>query len=222
MAKKINVSLKHVQIDKANTTAVISVAIAAFVLVFTLFAANALLNQRNYQSRVIDKKEIARDQLRENLDAAESLRASYESFVTTPSNIIGGASDGDGERDGDNARIILDALPSSYDFPALITSIEKILVAENVTINNIAGTDDELTQRDLLGDLPVEIPFSVGITGNYGSIQALVDSFERSIRPFNINRLSLRGDDESLRLELQVHSYFQPEKRFTVESEIVQ
>lgn len=222
MPKKINASFKHLQIDKANTVVVVAVAIAAFVLVFTLFATNALLAQRNYQSRVIEKKEIARDQLQENLDAVESLRSSYQTFISTPSNIIGGASEGDGERDGDNARIVLDALPSSYDFPALMTSIEKILLAENVTINSISGTDDELSQRDLLGDQPVEIPFNIGVAGNYESIQSLIDTLEASIRPFNVNRFSLRGDDDSLRLELQVHSYFQPEKRFTVESEVVQ
>lgn len=222
MAKKINVSLKHVQIDKAYSTVLIAVAIASFVLVFTGFAVNALIVQRNYQARVIAQKEIARDQLQQNLNAVESLRSSYQAFISTPANVIGGASNGDGERDGDNARIILDALPSAYDFPALITSLEKILDAENVTINSISGSDEELLQRDLVGDQPVQIPFSLGVTGNYASVQSLVDTLEQSIRPFNVNLLSLRGDDDSLRLELQAHSYFQPEKTFRVETKVVQ
>ncbi len=221
MAKKMNVSLKHVQIDKANSTVVIAVAIAAFVLVFTGFAVNALLTQRSYQARVIEKKETAKQQLQDNIAAAESLKISYQAFVSTPQNVIGGASDGDGERDGDNARIVLDALPSSYDFPALVTSVEKILNAENVAITSITGRDDELSQRDLAGDYVVDIPFSVAVAGNYEAIQGLVSAFERSVRPFNINRLSLRGDDDSLRLEVIANSYFQPEKVFTVEKETV-
>ena len=219
---KINTSLKHVQIDKANSTVVIAVAIAAFVIVFTGFASNALLTQRNYQSRVIEEKEIARDQLQENIQAAEDLQRSYQAFVSTPQNIIGGTSDSDGPRGGDNARIVLDALPSSYDFPALVTSIEGLLAREDVGVNAISGTDEELSQRDISGDSPIEMPFSISVTGNYDSIQSLIDALERSIRPFNIRSYEVAGTDDSLRLELQADTYFQPEKQFEVESRMVQ
>lgn len=221
MANNKNVSLKHIQIDKTYTVVLIVVALAAFVLVFSGFAASALITQRNYQARVIAEKEKARDQLEQNLAAAESLQTSYQAFISTPQNIIGGASSGDGERDGDNARIVLDALPSAYDFPALITSLEKILQAENVQINSISGSDDELSQGDLAGEGPVEMPFALAITGDYESNQSLIDTIERSIRPFNINVFTLRGDDDSLRLEIRAHSYFQPEKVFQVSKEVV-
>lgn len=219
---KINTSFKHVQIDKANTVVVIVVAVAAFVLVFTGFAVNALLAQRSYQVRVIDKKEIAREQLDENIEAVDRLESAYQAFIATSENAIGGVSEGSGERDGDNARLVLDSLPGRYDYPALVTSVEKILNSEDVTINEITGVDEEIAQQDKRGDTPIEMPYVVEVSGDYDAMNELIAAFERSIRPFHINTLELSGDDDMLNLELQAHSYYQPEKRFEVESEPVE
>ena len=224
---KMNVSLKHLQVDKANSAVVVAVSVAAFVLVFAGFSAKALLDQRSYQARVIDKKSAALEQIKQNKEAVDSLRTTYAAFVTNPQNIIGGASNGAGEKDGDNARIVLDALPSSYDFPALVTSLEKILNAENVVIDTIAGTDDELTQGASGDDsspqdtFPIEIPFRVEVAGDYTAVQELTDTFERSIRPFHIETMALSGTDGSMKLEIGAKTYYQPEKVFKVGSEVV-
>ncbi len=217
MAKKVNISLKHVQIDKANTAVVVATAVAAFALVFTAFAINAMWNIRSYQADVIIEKEVARNQLEKNLVAAESLRGTYESFISTPINIIGGNLEGDGESDGDNARIILDALPSRYDFPALVTSLDRILSNQNVTIGSISGTDEELSQSDLSVSEPVSIPFGIAVSGNYDSVQQVVDVFERSIRPFHNFAITISGDESNMRLEMQSQTFFQPEKRFEIQ-----
>lgn len=219
---KINTSFKHVQIDKANTVVVIVVAVAAFVLVFTGFAVNALLAQRSYQVRVIDKKETAREQLDENIEAVDRLESAYQAFIATSENAIGGVSEGSGERDGDNARLVLDSLPGRYDYPALVTSVEKILNSEDVTINEITGVDEEIAQQDKRGDAPIEMPYVVEVSGDYDAINELIAAFERSIRPFHVNTVELSGDDDSLNLALYAHSYYQPEKRFEVESEPVE
>lgn len=219
---KINTSFKHVQIDKANTVVVIVVAVAAFVLVFTGFAVNALLAQRSYQVRVIDKKETAREQLDENIEAVDRLESAYQAFIATSENAIGGVSEGSGERDGDNARLVLDSLPGRYDYPALVTSVEKILNSEDVTINEITGVDEEIAQQDKRGDAPIEMPYVVEVSGDYDAINELIVAFERSIRPFHVNTVELSGDDDTLNLALQAHSYYQPEKRFEVESEPVE
>ena len=122
-------SSKRLQIDKANASMVAFLAVAAFIAVFSLVASKALLSQRSYQSRVIAEKKKALTQLKTNNQAATELVAAYKSFVAAPENIIAGSASGSGDRDGDNAKIVLDALPSKYDFPALVTSIEKILKA---------------------------------------------------------------------------------------------
>ena len=222
MAKKMNVSLKHVQIDKANTVVVAAVAIAAFVLVITSFAVIALLDLRSYQAQVIKEKEATRDLLESNLVAAEELQRSYQQFNQAPVNVIGGISDGDGQNDGSNARIVLDALPSSYDFPALITGIERILVNAAVSILDISGTDEEIESRDLGGAEPIAMPFSFEITTNYDSLRSLFDTLEQSTRPYSIDSFEMRGDDDDLTFEVRARSYFKPGITFELGEKVVQ
>lgn len=147
MARSPQASAKRLMISKANTTIVIAVSVAAAVTTFSLIGTRSLLARRSYQSKVINVQEKARDQLEDNIEAVSSLKESYAAFVSQPENVIGGSSTGSGERDGDNAQIILDALPSKYDFPALASSLEKILVDRGYSIQAITGTDDEVNQN---------------------------------------------------------------------------
>lgn len=218
-------STKRLAIDKANATLVISVAVAAFVTVFSLVACKALLDQRAYQSRVIDKKELARDTLESNITAAGNLENSYKEFTGATTNILGGNPQGDQDKDGDNARIILDALPSKYDFPALATSIDKLLRDHGFTPTAIEGTDDEITQTTAAQAAgtpqPVEIPFSVEVKMPSSGGKTLMDLFERSIRPFKIQKLVLSGKDSQLEITLNGISYYQSEKTLNVREEPV-
>ena len=211
-------SFKQLQIDKATTTIVFFTSAAVAILIFSAFSVKALLSQRAYQAKVIGQKEKAKKQLQANLTARDSLVASYQQFETRTQNIIGGNPTGTGENDGDNARIILDALPSKYDFPALTTSIEKLVAeaAQGVKIESINGVDDEINQANATSAVPVEIPFQLSVNGSYQGLQSLADGFERSIRPFNITALSLSGSDASLRMDISAKTYYQPEKKVTI------
>jgi hypothetical protein len=212
-------------IDKANVTVVATVSIAAFVTMFSLVATKSLLSQRSYQARVITAREEARNQLDANKKAADTLVSSYQRFVSEQPNRIGGSSTGTGERDGDNARIVLDALPSKYDFPALTTSLEKLVKGQNLVISAISGIDDESNQQKTASSAtpqPVEIPFKLGVKGAYDNIHSLVDVLERSIRPFSINQLELKaGGNNELELTIDGKTYYQPEKSFEFKSEVV-
>lgn len=214
-------SFKQLQINKAATSMIVFTSLAVAVVVFTGFSVKALLEQRTYQAKVIGQKEKAKKQLLANVTAKESLVASYQQFVGRSQNIIGGNPNGTAQKDGDNARIVLDALPSKYDFPALTTSVEK-LVAEaalGVRIESISGTDDEINQSNinLIDPTPIEMPFQLSVTGAYNGLASLIDGFERSIRPFNVTALSLSGTDSSLRMDVTAKTYYQPEKKVNIQ-----
>lgn len=148
----MHVSVKRLQIGKANSTIVIAVGIAAFALAFSLVAARSLIAKQSYQNKVAGAREDARDQLTANIAAVSDLKTKYSEFVDRQENIIKGNSQGNGERDGDNGRIVLDALPSKYDFPALASSLEKILVDRNYGITRITGTDNEVSENGVTED----------------------------------------------------------------------
>jgi hypothetical protein len=121
---KIGVSSKHLAINKANAQIVGIVAAAAFISIFCLVASKAVLSQNSYNARVISAKEKAHKQLQNNLKAVNNLTISYKAFDETATNVIGGTAGGTGDNDGSNSKIIIDALPSAYDFPALTSSLE--------------------------------------------------------------------------------------------------
>lgn len=221
---KAHISTKRVQITRSQSTIVIATAIAAFCLIFMLVASKSLVSQIMYQNRVIAAKKAAVKQLKANVAATTSLENSYKAFVSTSQNVLGGNPQGTAANDGDNAKIILDALPSKYDFPALTTSLEKVATAQGVTIQSISGSDDEVQQStndSSPNPSPIEMPFEMSVTGNYANIKNLVNSFGLSIRPFQIQTMQISGGQDSMTLQLTAKTYFQPAKNFNMTKKVV-
>lgn len=222
---RAKISRKRLQIDKANASMVISIAVAAFLVIFSLVSARALWAKRNFQERIISDKELAVGQLQTNLAAVDELIVAYKVFVETPDNLIGGNPGGSGDRDGNNAKIILDALPSKYDFPALATSLEKILKSKNYRIDSISGTDDEIAQSTITSDqaqVPLEIPFELSASGSFNSIDDLLSTLNRSIRPIKINTMQVTGTNAELTLTITATTYYQPERTLDLQKKVIQ
>lgn len=218
-------SLKQVQIDKTNVRIFAAIAITVFLVVFCAVAAKALISRQSYQNKVIAAREQARDQLEQNIQAVGQLNDSYKAFVANTPNVIGGSPAGTGERDGDNAKITLDALPSVYDFPALTSSIEKLAAREGLKIESITGTDDEVNQIGQSSNEPVvvEMPFTVTVNGVYQNANNLILQFEKSIRPFKVTKLVFTGGENgTVDLTIDAKSFYQPAKNLEIKKEVVQ
>lgn len=216
---------KRALIGKANSSMVIATTAAAFILIFALVAGKSLIGQMAYQNRVISAKKTALQQLKDDLDARDSLQSSYNSFVAENPNILGGDAKGTSDQDGDNATLILESLPSAYDFPALTTSLEKIITGQNLSILGITGTDQEATEganQSSPNPQPVAMPFQVDVTGSYQSVQTLTDVFLRSIRPFQIQTLELSGDEGAMNATFGAQTFYQPGKTLNIKQEVVQ
>ena len=221
---KARISVKRMQIDKSQQRMLIAAAIAAFTLVFALVGGKMMIDQVLYQNKVIAAKKAAVQQLRSNVQASSSLQTSYKAFVSTSQNVIGGNPQGTGPQDGDNAKIVLDALPSKYDFPALATSVERLVTSQNMGIESITGSDDEVAQAENASSpdpQPVAMPFQFSATGSYQSAQNLVTAFDKSIRPFQILKLQLSGGQENMTVKVDAQTYYQPAKNFNITKKTV-
>jgi len=136
---------------------------------------------------------------------------------------LGGNPIGTGEQDGDNAKLVLDALPSKYDFPALVTSLEKIFNGQGVQIESIGGTDDEIAQGSSSSSAPqpVPVPFQFSVTGDYNKIKKAIGALEKSIRPIQIQAMQLTGSEQKMTLTVTAQTYYQPEKNLNIRTEVV-
>lgn len=224
MAKGAQLSAKRIAIDKANTSVVIAVGVAAFIVVFSLIASRALLVQRSYQAKVITKKETALKQLKTNVKEADKLTIAYQEFTGAPTNVLGGNPKGTGDKDGENPRIVLDALPSKYDFPALATSLNKLVTDNSFRVETITGTDDELNQatnQSSESPAPVDMPFVLDATLGSSDGKRFLELFERSIRPVQVSRVSIVGQKDQLKITITGKTYYQPAKNLNIKNEVV-
>jgi hypothetical protein len=214
MAQAKKTSIKHVQIDKSQSTMFAIIAVAVFFCVFGLFATKALVSKGLYQRRALHAERDVAATLKSNYTNAQTLLTQYNVFAKEDPNVLGGSLNGSGINDGDNPRIVLDALPSKYDVPALASSIEKVMSARNVTFNTLNITDDPSGNSDQPQARPssTAIPFSFEGTTNYKTAQQLLQDFESSIRPFDLNTLEIDGTDNTLKLTVGMTTYFQPAK----------
>ncbi len=223
MAGVPGLSGKRLMIDKANASMMIVIGITSFIVTFSLIACKVLLSQSGYQTRVIKEKNTALKQLKTNNKSVASLVSSYKTFAEAPVNAIDGNPTGSSARDGDNPKIVLDALPSKYDFPGLISSLEKVLKDGGYAIDSIGGTDDEIAQQsaNTSDPQPIEIPLPIGVSTDYAGGEKLLQTLEKSIRPFYVSQLSLIAGSNQLRVTMTTKTYYQPEKTLKIGTKVV-
>ncbi len=216
-------SFKRVQIDKTMATIVLVVSAAAVVSAFSLVSIKALISQHSYQSRVIAQQKVALRVAKADVTAAKDLSTTYSAFNGAPINYIGGSLTGVGPQDGDNSKIILDALPRKYDFPAVITSLEKLAKDRGFKIDSLSGTDDVTLSDSVASATPVsvEMPFQLAVTGSYTSVQDLVGVLDRSIRPISISTLQLSGGESNISIVISAKTYYQPAKTLKIVTKVV-
>ena len=145
--------------------------------------------------------------------------------MNTSQNAIGGNPAGTGPQDGNNEKIILDALPSSYDFPALATSLENILTSQAQTIQGISGIDDAINQANSQtssSPQPQPMPFELSVKGNYDGMRNVVTALERSIRPIKVKTITMNGGKNEITMVVTAETYFQPQKSLNISTKVIQ
>lgn len=189
-------------ISKANSRIFAAVIIASLIVSASLVATKILWDQRSFQSRVIDAKREVRDKLEQNYENAQELQKSFEVF-----------------EEGDvNSQLVLDALPSKYDYAALTSSIEKLAETGGYTLEAFTGTDESADAVDSDAEPSAEpIEFTVEVSGSYDDIQNFVKDIERSIRPFKVTLLTISANDESeMTATAQIETYYQPTRNLEI------
>jgi hypothetical protein len=116
-------------------------------------------------------------------------------------------------------------LPSTYDFPALTSSLEKIVNGLGLKLSSITGTDDQVNQQKNNSSptpQPVTMAFALTVSGaNYNSVNQLVGTLQQSIRPIQIDTLELSGGINDMSATINAHTYYQPAKDIGITKKVV-
>jgi len=219
---------KSVQLGKDQSRLLLTVVIGTFITIFCLVGAKSMAGKLFYQGRVISARHKSVQQMKNDIKNANTLAAQYKGvFIGNDSqNIIGGKNDANPYAvppNGDNGRIVVDALPVSYDFPALLTSLQKIMNNDSLGSQSIGGTDQSNSADNQASGTPkpVNIDLTVSAAGSYANAERFIKDLERSIRPFDITSLSLSGNEASLVVNLNVTTYYQAAKTVNISDKVV-
>jgi len=211
---QFQLSSKHIQVDKNYAKMVGAIAFAAAIVIFCLVLSNTLVTQIKYQNKVIGLRDKAAKQLKTNVDTAGKLVVAYEAFDSAGESVIA--------TNDKNSKIVLDALPSKYDFPALATSLEYLVQKSGLQMRGIVGSDNNAAaEQDSVAPKTIEIPFELTVSGDFTNAQKLVSNLEHSIRPFYISGMTINGSDSSLTVVIKGITYYQPGKKLEIKQTVI-
>ncbi len=204
---KQNSLSKREQIVKAGSTVFIAVAVAAVVVSLSVVCSRFLLQRKSYNDRVIKAKSSAREQIENNLVNLKSLAEKYPSL----------------ESGTNNPTTILHALPDTYDYPALSSSMEFLAQNAGVQLVGQVGQDNSASAEINSTDpKPLEVPLDIEVRGSYSAIVQFTANLERSIRPIVIKNVRYSGTATSLRASMQAVTYYQPKRLLDASRSIIQ
>lgn len=214
---------KRQQIESANRSMFIWVAVAAVAISICAVTAQFFFQKFVYNNRVIGAKVEAADTLKENIANAQQLKTEVDALVGNQ-DLASVKTD----PEDPNTKIVLDALPSAADSTALATSLQQAILSrsgvsiENITVPNVAAVAEGQEEVPVADSTPLEQPFSITVSGSYDKIRAMVLDLERTIRPMKILTINLSGDDSSMRVVIEGVTYYQPAKTTNIKMETVQ
>lgn len=200
-------STKRQAIDKAKSTVFVAMVIASILVSFSIVTINFLWGLRGYNTRVTAEKESVRDTLEENISNAEALRQSFSTFES-----------------GDvTSKEVLDALPSKYDFAAIITSLDSLAKRSGMLLTGFTG-DDQSAEAMQSSTRPeaIAIPFTIEVEGDYEGLQEFMNNLELSIRPMQVESVEISGSDENITANISISTFYQPQASLDVETKVVE
>lgn len=196
------VATKRDQVKKAGSTVFIVVAFSAVIVMFSLISMRFLWEKKSYNDRVITAKTKARNEVTQNLENLDKLAEQYPQLNSSAST---------------NSKTILHALPPTYDYAALASSIDYLATSSGVQSNTSIGEDMSASAvNSSPTSQPVELPISMQVSGNYDTIKQYILNLERSIRPITINSVTFNGANSSLQATIQATTYYQPARSLDV------
>lgn len=211
---KFQFSNKHIKIDKNYAKMVGAIAASSAVIIFCLVVSGSLFKQIQYQNKVIGLRDKAAKQLKANVDSAGKLVAAYEAFDGATESVLANSDK--------NSKIILDALPSKYDYPALATSLEYLVKQSGMEFKGIIGVDKAAdAEQNSVSPTVSDMPFELTVSGDFATSKKFITNLERSIRPFSISEMTISGGDKSLMVNIKGTTYYQPEKKLEIKQQTV-
>lgn len=209
MSKDINKSIesKRQKISQANSTVFIAVTISSILVMFSLISIRFLWQKKSYNDRVIGAKNSAKTQIETNSENLDKLASQFPELQKRATN---------------NDKTILHALPPTYDYAALVTSMEFLAQQSGVKLASGIGEDESASAvQSQNTSVPIEIKLNLTASGSYEGIVRYVNNLEKSIRPIIISSIDFSGNNSELQASISAKTYYQPARTLDANKEAI-
>lgn len=207
---------KRQQIDNANKTMFIWVAVAAAVLAIATVLCVSLLGHIAFKQKIINEKNKTVSTLHKNNQVAGELKKQVRILNTNQALL-----DTPRLPDSEPLSVILDALPSTANSSALGASLQqKLLAVDGVSIGSlvvdpISGVEDSGDSGVVADAGPNTITFKFSITtdgGGESRLHEVLRNIERSIRVINLTTVSIeqQATGGKITMSAEGQAFYQP------------
>lgn len=166
-----------------NTLVVTMMLIAVVMLVVGFIVSRAIFKTISFNNRVISEKRQVESKLKTNVKNLGTIMGNYEVFEET----------------GAGSDVVLKALPTEVDIPALLTRLEFMFNSSGVSFGgfSIEGAENVLAggETELSSETPLEATVTISISGPYANIKQALSNIENEIAPYKVKTLGISGND---------------------------
>ena len=204
---------KRQQIAQANKMIFIWVIVASVAVSLCGVTIQFLFRQAAFNTEIIGAKLETQTTLSKNLENVDGLKKNVDALLANTNLSAVKANESD-----TNLKVVLDALPTNNDGSALGASLQQVILPKSqvdtsdITTITLAESDDAGIQSE---DSKSKVPtanFSFSATGDYNRIQTMFADLERTIRPMNVEAITIQALDGGIRSTVSGVTYYSPEQ----------
>lgn len=192
--------ISKVEAKKTRNYLIIMVVIAILVVIIGGYFIYQMVQTNIKLGREIKSQDITIGKYNQVLDNLKELKPNYEKIKQTST---GGISDADR---------ILRALPITSDVKNLLGMMQNIGKQSGVEVLSITPQESSSIPSEAPAGKqaePQQLIYTTTITGSYPQIIQFLKNTEKSARVMNVRSMDISGDNEKLRVQLTMITYYQ-------------
>jgi len=210
---------KRTQIAQASRMMFIWVAIVSVIVGFAIVATIFLTQKLLFNEKILTQKEKTVATLNANNKVVSELEAQVRALDSNQA-LIGNKASPDDQA----VQVILDALPSDANSPALGASLQQKLLAniagltvESLQVDPVAGIETATgsassTTSSTVNSTENQITFRLSVSGDETALKQVLQRLESSIRTIDIQTLTIESQSGKRILTIQARAFYEPAK----------
>lgn len=217
---------KRAQIAKANRTMFIWIAVSSAVIGVAIVLIIFLAQNLFYNERLLAEKNKTISVLEANNSAIPGLKSEVRVLDTNEALAAARAKESD-----QTLQVILDALPSDANSPALGASLQSKLLAgipglvvESLQVDPVVGVEslsDGAVVNASSGAPAYEITFQFAVSGSPEALELVLQNLERSIRLIDVRTLRIETQGSSQLMTINARAFYEPARVLELTDKVV-